>query len=162
MEIVKAKSSDIVEIMYFVDVNFKESLNISLIKWINNLSLIEQFVNEESAYILKEKNITKAIFIISNKMPDDYNALNVPQNNTLFVNLLLVHPLYKNHGIYNNIFSFIEDFAKSNNYKHIILDTISTNENLYSFLQIKNFTKTGTFYISLQKIPFYYFTKQLN
>lgn len=162
MEIVKAKSSDVVEIMYLININFKNSFLLSLLKWLKDIGKIEEFVNENCAYILKDKNITKAAFIISNKVPEEYNGLEIPNNNALFINLLLVHPDYTNQEVYNYIFSFIENYAKNNNFKTVILDSLSTDDNLNSFLRNFNYDTMGTFYMSLQKTPFYYFKKELN
>lgn len=161
MEIVKAKSSDVVEIMYLININFKNSFLLSLLKWLKDIGKIEEFVNESCAYIFKDKNITKAAFIISNKVPEEYDGLEIP-NNTLFINLLLVHPDYTNQEVYNYIFSFIENHAKNNNFKTVILDSLSTDDNLNSFLRNFNYNNMGTFYMSLQKTPFYYFKKELN
>lgn len=162
MEIVKAKSSDVVEIMYLININFKNSFLLSLIKWLKDIDKIEEFVNENCVHILKDNNITKGAFIISNKVPEEYNGLEIPDNNALFINLLLVHPDYTKQEIYNYIFSFIENYAKNNNFKTIILDSLSTDDNLNSFLRNFNYNTMGTFYMSLQKTPFYYFKKELN
>ena len=82
---------------------------------------------------------------------DEYN---------LYIHRLAVHPIFQKRGIARKMMDFAEDFAKSNNYISIRLDTFSQNPRNNKFYKSRGYNKLDDVYFPKQsEFPFHCYEK---
>ena len=100
--------------------------------------------------------------MFSSSKDDVYKTVNwiTEDEYNLYIHRLAVHPIFQKRGIARKMMDFAEDFAKSNNYISIRLDTFSQNPRNNKFYKSRGYNKLGDVYFPKQsEFPFHCYEK---
>lgn len=163
MVIVKATASDLIEVMYLLNVCIKDMNNKGMKQWNNTYpdgKLIRNAIDEEKIYTAKEMGVIRGMISIASQIPEEYKSLiNNNLSKTLFLQFLAVHPVWRGKGIAKMLIDFAENYAKQNEFNNIKLDVIS--DDTVNELVLKNkYSEVGKFHSSLQ-VPYVCYEKTL-
>lgn len=123
-----------------------------------NKKPFEKDAERKELYVMQlEKQIIGCI-TISTFMDEEYIPINwlTPNKNNIYIHRLAVHPNEQGKGYARKLMDYAKNFAISNNYTSIRLDTFSRNERNKKFYELRGFKRTGKIYFPKQsKYPFY-------
>ena len=100
--------------------------------------------------------------MFSSRKDDVYKTVNwiTEDEYNLYIHRLAVHPIFQKRGIARKMMDFAEDFAKSNNYISIRLDTFSQNPRNNKFYKLRGYNKLDDVYFPKQsEFPFHCYEK---
>ena len=127
--------------------------------------IFKEDIESNSLYLAKiNQEIVGCIMLTKNK-DDVYKDIKwlSEDNINLYVHRLAVHPLFQKKGIGRKMMDFAEDYAKSNNYESVRLDTFSKNKRNNIFYENRGYIRLGNVYFPEQsRFPFYCFEKLIN
>ncbi len=109
-------------------------------------------------YILQEEHVIKGIVVVTNLMDEEYIPITWLTENidNLYVHRLAVHPEYWGQGYAQQLMNFAEDFANTNGYVSVRLDTFSQNLRNQKFYETRGYKRLGDIYFPKQsEYPFY-------
>lgn len=112
--------------------------------------------NELFVLILNEKIIGG--IVLTEIMDEEYKSVHwITQNaKNLYIHRLFVHPEFQGQGHAQALMNFAEDFARSNHYDSIRLDTFSQNKRNQLFYEIRNYKKLEDIFLPNQsEYPFH-------
>jgi hypothetical protein len=161
MNIVKAQKKDFVEVWYLLEVLGHQMLKD---EWhIRGLYFdeVRQCVDNGFAWICRqESGIALGVILFSENHPAG-DQIASGNKKTLYVRCMAVHEQGRKNGAVKELFSFIENFAHSQGFASICFDAFSKNQLAITDLSSENYKQKGDFLLNTQKIPFYYFEKDL-
>ncbi len=166
MEIIQARSTDLVEILYLLKVCTRDMNSRGLRHWNSTFPPAEQIdrdVMNGHIYLAKDKGVCKGMVTVKDDEPEDYRQMNLSSvdSRPLFVNCLAVHPLWQGKGIARMIIDFAQEMAKKNGYTCIRLDIYQTSESARQLCEKLSFREIGSFQANYQRIPYVCYEKQL-
>ena len=166
MEIVKAKPSDLVEILYLVRVCIKDMNSRGIKHWNSaypDAELLQKDLSDESIYLAKDKGVCKGMISLVTSQPEEYKEVEDEDkgSKTLYVLRLAVHPGWQGQGIAGMMIDFSEKYAKENGFKCIQLDVFSQEIKGVEVYTERNYSEVGKFYSNFQKTPFICYEKKL-
>ena len=127
--------------------------------------IFKEDIESISLYLAKiNQEIVGCIMLTKNK-DDVYKDIKwlSEDNINLYIHRLAVHPLFQKKGIGRKMMDFAEDYAKSNNYESVRLDTFSKNKRNNIFYENRGYIRLGNVYFPEQsRFPFYCFEKLIN
>ena len=127
--------------------------------------IFKEDIESNSLYLAKiNQEIVGCIMLTKNK-DDVYKDIKwlSEDNINLYIHRLAVHPLFQKKGIGRKMMDFAEDYAKSNNYESVRLDTFSKNKRNNIFYENRGYIRLGNVYFPEQsRFPFYCFEKLIN
>ena len=127
--------------------------------------IFKEDIESNSLYLAKiNQEIVGCIMLTKNK-DDVYKDIKwlSEDNINLYVHRLAVHPQFQKKGIGRKMMDFAEDYAKSNNYESVRLDTFSKNKRNNIFYENRGYIRLGNVYFPEQsRFPFYCFEKLIN
>ena len=127
--------------------------------------IFKEDIESNSLYLAKiNQEIVGCIMLTKNK-DDVYKDIKwlSGDNINLYIHRLAVHPLFQKKGIGRKMMDFAEDYAKSNNYESVRLDTFSKNKRNNIFYENRGYIRLGNVYFPEQsRFPFYCFEKLIN
>mgnify|MGYP003322074965 FL=1 len=127
--------------------------------------IFKEDIESNSLYLAKiNQEIVGCIMLTKNKdhVYKDIKWLS-EDNINLYIHRLAVHPLFQKKGIGRKMMDFAEDYAKSNNYESVRLDTFSKNKRNNIFYENRGYIRLGNVYFPEQsRFPFYCFEKLIN
>lgn len=167
MDIVRATNQDILCIMNIIShciIKMEQNRNYQWNSNYPNVAIIENDVNSEFGYIVKNKDKCIAYVAINEEQPIEYSQIiwSTDNSNVLVVHRLCIHPEFQRKGLSKKIMKFIEDYALENNYKCIRLDTYSDNEIALRLYENIGYKKLGQVFLPERELPFYCFDKILD
>ena len=113
-------------------------------------------------YVSKINQEVVGCIMFSSIKDDVYKTVNwITQDEyNLYIHRLAVHPIFQKRGIARKMMDFAEDFAKSNNYISIRLDTFSQNPRNNKFYKSRGYYKLDDVYFPKQsEFPFHCYEK---
>jgi ribosomal protein S18 acetylase RimI-like enzyme len=166
MNIIQAKSTDLVEILYLLKVCSRDMNSKGLRHWHSSFPFADQInrdIVEGSIYLIKDKGVCKGMITLNSNEPDDYRQMNLPPADTrpLFVHCLAVHPTWQGKGIAGLLIDFAHTMARNNGNTCIRLDIYQTSDEARQFCEKLSFRKIGTFQANYQRIPYVCYEKQI-
>ena len=127
--------------------------------------IFKEDIESNSLYLAKiNQEIVGCIMLTKNK-DDVYKDIKwlSEDNINLYIHRLAVHPIFQKKGIGRKMMDFAEDYAKSNNYESVRLDTFSKNKRNNIFYENRGYIRLGNVYFPEQsRFPFYCFEKLIN
>lgn len=127
--------------------------------------IFKEDIESNSLYLAKiNQEIVGCIMLTKNK-DDVYKDIKWLSEDSinLYIHRLAVHPLFQKKGIGRKMMDFAEDYAKSNNYESVRLDTFSKNKRNNIFYENRGYIRLGNVYFPEQsRFPFYCFEKLIN
>lgn len=159
MQVEKATTDNILEVMYLLQHCIKEFNKNSVYQW--NTSYPDYFrllreVEDGALYIIKTKGVCIGTITFDEQQEPVFN--NVEWKNTsdkfLVVHRIAVFPSWQKKGIGRKLVEFVEEYAKNNNYKSIRLDVASSSEHLIKLCESIGYAYAGDILYPKQKEPF--------
>ena len=124
--------------------------------------IFKEDIKNKSLYVSKINQKIVGCIMFSSSKDDVYNTVNwITQDEcNLYIHRLAVHPIFQKRGIARKMMDFAEDFAKSNNYISIRLDTFSQNPRNNKFYKSRGYKKLDDVYFPKQsEFPFHCYEK---
>lgn len=123
----------------------------------NRQAFLKDFQNGE-LYVLDIENKVKACVTISTFMDDEYIPISwlTASKKNIYIHRLAVHPENQGQGYAQKLMTFSEDYARTDNYQSVRLDTFSKNLRNQKFYERRGYKKIGSIYFPKQsEYPFY-------
>ena len=124
--------------------------------------IFKEDIKNKSLYVSKINQEIVGCIMLSPFKDDVYRSVNwiTPDEYNLYIHRLAVHPIFQKRGIARKMMDFAEDFAKSNNYISIRLDTFSQNPRNNKFYKSRGYNKLDDVYFPKQsEFPFHCYEK---
>jgi ribosomal protein S18 acetylase RimI-like enzyme len=166
MEIIQAKPTDLVEILYLLKVCTRDMNSKGLRHWSSSFPAAEQVdgdLHDGHIYLVKDRGVCKGMVILNSAEPEDYRQMNLSSNNSkpLFVYCMAVHPTWQGKGIARMMIDYAQEMAKKNGFTCIRLDIYKTSEEARQLCEKLSFKEIGSFQANFQRIPYVCYEKQL-
>ena len=159
MQVEKATSNNILEVMYLLQHCIEDFNKNSVYQW--NMSYPDPFkllseVEKGSLYIIKTKGVCIGTITIDEQQESVFDKVDWKNKTDKFLVLhrIAVFPSWQKKGIGRKLIEFAENFAKENNYKSIRLDVASSSEHLIKLYESIGYTYTGDILYRKQEEPF--------
>lgn len=166
MEIVQAKDTDFIEILYLLRVCILDMNKKGFKHW-NSVypgpEIIREDLAKEAIYLAKEKGVCKGMVTLDNVEPEEYKAIKWSDNasNPLFMHRLAVHPIWQGKGIAIMLMNFAEEFAKQKGFDSLRIDVNITSLHAQHLCEKQKFNKAGEFYNIFQQQPFVCYQRKI-
>ena len=124
--------------------------------------IFKEDIKNKSLYVSKINHEVVGCIMLSSFKDDVYKSVNwiTPNEYNLYIHRLAVHPIFQKKGIARKMMDFAEDFAKSNDYISIRLDTFSQNPRNNKFYKSRGYNKLDDVYFPKQsEFPFHCYEK---
>ena len=124
--------------------------------------IFKEDIKNKSLYVSKINQEVVGCIMFSSRKDDVYKTVNwiTEDEYNLYIHRLAVHPIFQKRGIARKMMDFAEDFAKSNNYISIRLDTFSQNPRNNKFYKSRGYNKLDDVYFPKQsEFPFHCYEK---
>jgi ribosomal protein S18 acetylase RimI-like enzyme len=166
MEIQKAKSSDLIEILYLLKECVRDMNQKGMKHWNSSYPGIEDIdrdLNKESIFLIKDKGICMGMVTLNEIEPEEYKGIHWSSNDskTLYMKRMAVNPIWQDKGIAEMLVKFAEKYARENKYNYIRLDTLSSNQSEAKLYANGNYNEVGEFHSTFQKTPFKCYEKKI-
>ena len=143
----------------------KNMIENNIFQWNDKYPSREVFkedIKNKSLYVSKINQEVVGCIMFSSRKDDVYKTVNwiTEDEYSLYIHRLAVHPIFQKRGIATKMMDFAEDFAKSNNYISIRLDTFSQNPRNNKFYKSRGYSKLDDVYFPKQsQFPFHCYEK---
>ncbi len=166
MDIIKAKATDLVEILFLLKVCTRDMNSRGLRHWSSTFPSSDEInhdLQQGSIYLVKDKGVCKGMINLHNTEPEDYSQMNLSADNSkpLFVYCMAVHPNWQGQGIAKMMIDFVQKLAKENGFTSIRLDIYKSSLDARQFCENLSFREIGSFQANFQRIPYVCYEKQL-
>ncbi len=157
----KALLSDLDSIHKLTQACAKAMIANGIYQWNEHYPTIARFQKDielKELYILQEEHVIKGIVVVTDLMDEEYIPITWLTENidNLYVHRLAVHPEYWGQGYAQQLMNFAEEFAKTNGYLSVRLDTFSQNLRNQKFYETRGYKRLGDIYFPKQsEYPFY-------
>jgi GNAT superfamily N-acetyltransferase len=166
MEIMQAKESDFIEILYLLRICIVDMNNKGLKHWNSEYpshELIQEDLAKETIYLVKDKGVCKGMLTLDDTEPDEYKTIlwSEPAKKPLFLHRLAVHPNWQGQGIARMLLDFAEEYAKKHNFDSIRIDVYSNSMHARNLCNKHMFQESGQFFSVFQQQPFICYGKKV-
>ncbi len=166
MEIMQAKESDLIEILYLLRVCILDMNQKGMKHWNSvypSADMIWNDLERSSVYLIKEMGICKGMVTLDSIEPEEYKGIQwtTPARKPLFLHRLAVHPIWQGQGIAGMLLKFAEEYAKKNGYDALRIDVNSTSTNARNLCRKQLFNEAGNFFSAFQQQPFICYDKKI-
>jgi N-acetylglutamate synthase-like GNAT family acetyltransferase len=163
MQILKAEEKDIVEALYLIKTSFDYN-NVSENEWrppIPEYPEMKEEVDNGELFLLRKNKVTFGTFSLANKMPESFNKIQWEDTNkhNMVIKRIAVFPGWFTNDLGEELMSFIEQYAKENNYTAIKSNAYSKNEEMNSLFNNMGFTFQGEAILPGKESPYYFYEK---
>ncbi|MDB9712175.1 GNAT family N-acetyltransferase [Flavobacteriaceae bacterium] len=122
-----------------------------------SLAAFENDINNNWLYVNIKADEVIGCICISDFMDKEYHSVKwLTGNKNIYIHRLAVSPIHQKMGHAQEMMSFAENFARTNNYDSIRLDTFSKNIDNQNFYQQRGYKRLDNIFFPKQsKDPFY-------
>ncbi len=159
MQIEKATSNNILEVMYLLEHCIRDFNENSVYQW--NTSYPDYFrllkeVEKGALYMMKTKGVCVGTITFDEQQEEVFDQVEWKNKNDKFlvIHRIAVFPSWQKKGVGRKLVEFAEVYAKDNNYKSIRLDVASSSEHLIKLYKSIGYDHTGDILYPKQKEPF--------
>ena len=156
----KATVLDLNSIMQITKACAKHMINQQIFQWNEhypNRNAFKNDVQRGELYVFVQNNICMGCIVITTIKDEEYvpvKWLTIDKN--IYIHRLAVHPKFQGKGIAQQMMTFAENYAKTNGYLSVRLDTFSQNKRNQKFYETRGYKRLGNIYFPKQsKHPFY-------
>lgn len=166
MEIVQAKPTDLIEILYLLKVCILDMNKKGLRHW-NSASpgpeRIQQDLDRASIYLVKDKGVCKGMVTLNEIEPEEYKQVSFQsgKHKPMYLQNMAVHPKWQGRGIAKLMVDFAQKLAKDKGFDSIRLDVFQPSQSARQLYEKQSFKEVASFHSAYQKIPFVCYEKQL-
>ena len=131
-----------------------------------NHAVIERDLETKTLFAYREHNKIIGIVVLNETQDEEYKEMNwstSDNDRNLVVHRLAVLPHHQGRGIGRILMDFAEQWASTNNYDAIRLDTYSQNPRNQRFYRQRGYTELGAVFLQYKKEhPYYCYELLLN
>jgi ribosomal protein S18 acetylase RimI-like enzyme len=166
MEILQAKKSDLIEILYLIRECVRDMNSKGMKHWNSSYPGIEDISADLEGgfiYLVKNKGICMGMVTINESEPDEYKGIGWSGDSSkiLYMKRMAVHPVWQDKGVAEMLVGFTEKYARDKKYNYIRLDTLSSNQLEANLYTSGRYDEVGEFYSTFQKTPFKCYEKKI-
>lgn len=112
----------------------------------------EEDIARNELFVLVLDNKIIGTIVISTYMDEEYKTVQwlTPNGRNLYIHRLSVHPENQGNGFAQELMGFAKEYAKTNNFDSIRLDTFSQNKRNQKFYETRGYKKLGDIYFPKQ------------
>ena len=139
MEIIQAKPTDLIEILYLLKVCILDMNPKGLKHWNSafpGTEVIQSDLENGTIYLVKDRGVCKGMVTLNDHEPEDYKsvAFQAGIKKPLYLQNLAVHPKWQGKGIATLMVDFAQKFAKENGFDSIRLDVFKPSESAQTII----------------------------
>ncbi|WP_372917191.1 GNAT family N-acetyltransferase [Salegentibacter sp.] len=147
----KASLKDLSEIKKLTEACAEALQQQNIFQWNEDYPSLEKLENDikrEELFVYEHKNRIIAIIVLTPNMDEVYQNISwlTETGNNLYVHRLATHPDFWGQGYARKMMDFAEDFAKTENFTSIRLDTFSQNKRNQKFYEARGYQRLGDVY----------------
>jgi ribosomal protein S18 acetylase RimI-like enzyme len=166
LNITLAKEDDVGEIMGLIKDCIIDMESRHIYQWNEyypNLRIIQDDIQRESIYVLKENEAVLGIIVLNEDQPSEYESLNwsTHEGRILVIHRLAVNPRWQKKGFGTRLLDFAEKHAADNGYASIRLDSYSGNPRALRLYEKHKYKRVGQVHFPRRSLPFYCYEKIL-
>jgi len=156
----KATVLDLNSIMQITKACAKHMINQQIFQWNEhypNRNAFKNDVQRGELYVYMQNNICMGCIVITTIKDVEYVPIEwLTKDKNIYIHRLAVHPKYQGKGIAQQLMTFAENYANTNGYFSVRLDTFSQNKRNQKFYETRGYKRLGNIYFPKQsKHPFY-------
>lgn len=161
MNIVKASSADLMDVLYLLRVCVHEMNGKGWFHWDLQNQLLKSDIEKGTTFLYKQNEACVGALTINNEEIAEYKEILWPStsHNPLFIHRLMVHPFWREKGVAGSLMYFAEGYAREQGYSSLRLEVNSENDEVINLFNELNYNKIGEIQIQYQKSPYYCFEK---
>jgi len=166
MEIIQAKTSDLIEILYLLRVCTHE-MNVKGLKHWNSVfpgtERMQHDLAKGSIYLVKERGVCKGMVTLNEHEPEDYRQVSFQsgRQKPLYLQNMAVHPKWQRTGIAKMMIEYAQQLAKERGFDCIRLDVFKPSDVARQLYENQSFREVASYHPAYQQIPFICYEKQL-
>ena len=168
MHIVKAKRSDISEIVELTKSCARHMISLGIFQWNEHYPSEKVFQNDvklDQLWKIESDNEILGVMVLTEIEDGEYEGVKwlTENENNLYIHRLAVHPKHQRKGIARKLLDFSEKYAEEHCYNSIRLDTFSQNKRNQKIYEQRGYQKLEDIYFPKQsEYPFHCYEKLLN
>ncbi len=115
---------------------------------------IRQDLETKTLFAMRSDTEILGIVVLNEKQDEEYAQIKwstAEKDRNLVVHRLAVHPNHQGKGLARKLMDFAEDYARSNDYSAIRLDTFSQNPRNQRFYLNRGYTDLGPVFLKYKK-----------
>jgi ribosomal protein S18 acetylase RimI-like enzyme len=166
MEIIQAKQSDLIEILFLIRECVRDMNSRGMKHWNSSYPGVEEIsadLDNGFIYLAKERGVCMGMVTLNESEPDEYKGIkwSADSSKILYMKRMAVNPVWEDKGVAEMLVTFAEKYAKDKKYSYIRLDTLSSNQLEAKLYANGNYDEVGEFYSTFQKTPFKCYEKKI-
>ena len=123
-----------------------------------NKSTFENDVTRKELVVIETNSELIGCITVSTFMDDEYVPVSwlTPNENNLYIHRLAIHPKFQGKGYAQKLMDYAENYAKTNSFASIRLETFSKNKRNQKFYEARGYQRLGNIMFPKQRnYPFY-------
>jgi GNAT superfamily N-acetyltransferase len=166
MDIIQAKSTDLIEILYLLRICIQDMNAKGQKHWNNCVPSVDDIqldLDKGFIYLIKDKGVCKGMITLNEQEPEDYKKLsfNSSGKKPLFLQNIAVHPRWQGMGIATQLVNFAQQVAREKGYDCLRLDVFKPSDKARQLCEKQLFKEVASFHSAFQQIPFVCYEKQV-
>lgn len=164
----KAEISDLNQLLEVTKSCAKHMINNGIYQW-NELypskEVLQKDIELQQIWKLEVEDKIIGIIVLTTIEDEEYKDVKwlTKNHQNLYIHRLAVSPQFQGKGYAQKLISFAENYAITNKFTSIRLDTFSQNKRNQKFYKQQNYTQLESIYFPNQsEFPFYCFEKIVN
>lgn len=156
-----AQQSDIKSVITITQACAQYMIENSIFQWNEHYPNEATFIKDierNELYVWEINNEIIGCIVISTLIDTEYTSVKwlTPNTNNIYIHRLAIHPKHQGKGYAQKLMQHAEQFAVTNNFKSVRLDTFSQNQRNQLFYELRGYKKLEEIFFSNQsKFPFY-------
>ncbi|NRD18712.1 GNAT family N-acetyltransferase [Winogradskyella eckloniae] len=157
----KAKEKDIESILALTKACANAMIVNNIYQWNEhypNKIAFETDLKHGELFVLEIKGSIIGTIVISTTMDVEYQSIKwlTSNKNNIYIHRLAVHPDFQGKGYAQQLMNYAKQFAITNRYASIRLDTFSKNKRNQKFYELRGYKRLGDIYFPKQsEYPFH-------
>ncbi|MCB4807127.1 GNAT family N-acetyltransferase [Tamlana sp. 62-3] len=159
----KAKVTDIDRLLEITKACAANMIAQNIFQWNEFYPSKKPFLNDfnrDELYVLEIDNKVMGCITISTLMDEEYMPIKwlTANKNNIYIHRLAVHPEAQGKGYAQKLMNFAENYAKTNHFASVRLDTFSQNPRNVKFYETRGYQRLGDIFFPKQsEFPFHCF-----
>ncbi len=163
--IVKAKKSDIEQIMKIMSVTVEEMKSYNNVQWDESYPQAKDYmrdIEKGDLYVTKDGEEIMGFICVDYNQPEEYRELEWSSDEKcMVVHRMAINSNYRRQGIGTKLMKFAENLALEKGVKYLKTDTYSVNEKMDALFKKCGFRIVGEIRFPGKEKPFYCYEKLL-
>lgn len=163
MNVYKATSIDLIEILYLLKVFFQDLNSSSWVHLDVQCGFVADDISNNNIFLLKKEGVALGMVILKPEvvLENEEISWNNASKNPLKVKRLIIHPVWKNSPIVLELLEFLELYGRENGFTSIRIEEFINNQTVIEFINKLQYRETGKILMERKKVPFACFEKIL-